>query len=359
MDLIKTKQIQPTDFIGDSLTDINNNFYLINNKIDTLNAQVVSIYSQLTVLLMCIKDVADTFNTTYPESTACVRMSLNKNVSLRNNITSKTLYIHPYKGNSIGLYNIDLKKWVMHTIDSVIECDLSELEPDSNYDVYIWKQDDLIYVYFDKWLVVNTPPLKKTINGALVHLNVNIMRYIGCVHIMSDGNCEQSYNNYDVEGAVLNQFVWNHYNREKTLLIGAEGTINYHISKPLDKSNNAYKQNSNGDSFWNFANALNSPLYSNITYIAGSTSFVEVTYNNTINCNGNVAMIGIGDDISEGPSTHSSIAYHYSESVIHAQSEYKKNNNGGLRTIQMYSAAGPDAVFCYNSAGVFTAYITN
>lgn len=359
MDLIKTKQILPTDYIGDSLTNINNNFYLLDSKLDTLTAQIVSIYSQLTVLQTCINDVADTFNTTYPESTACVRMSLNENINDKSNIVSKTLYIHPYKGNSIGLYNINLKKWVMYTINVPIECDLSTLEPDNNYDVYVWKKDDDIYVYFDKWDDFNTSPLKKNLNGALVHINISIMRYIGCVHIQSDGTCEQSYNVTDVEGAVVNQFVWNYYNREKVLLTGIESNINYKITTPLDKSNNAYKQNFAGGTFWNFANAQNSPLYSNIAYIVGDTSSIDVTYSNTINCNGNIAMIGIGDDDSNGPSLDSSVAYHYSLSVVHAQSNYKKTQPGGFYSIQMYNAAGADAVFCYNSASVFAAYITN
>jgi hypothetical protein len=140
-----------------------------------------------------------------------------------------TLYLTPYKGNSIGLYSSGA--WsVLQTAQ--VSLSLSALSANTNYDIFAYNSSGSVAIESLAWSNSNAGTSARATaliyqDGILVKSGDATRRYIGTIRTTDvAGQCEFSFGGYAVYGTEAKLFVWNYYNRVETygasyLLIGA------------------------------------------------------------------------------------------------------------------------------------------
>jgi hypothetical protein len=111
-----TNTISETQCIGDSLNTINTNYENLDLGLQGIDSLLTSIPSLMNI-----------------------RMSLSPTLPIlaANSTVSNTLYIHPYNGNVVFLYNTVNNAWELKRLTSVISRPLQGLAANTNYDVYL------------------------------------------------------------------------------------------------------------------------------------------------------------------------------------------------------------------------------
>lgn len=176
-----------------------------------------------------INDVAalsavTTSNATALPGNANIRISLDQNSPTpKSNIRDgSTLYIHPYKGNEISLYDTVEKVWRRHVIKNKIAQNLVDandisLPAETNYDVFLENTEGTFIVTFDPWSnsTVNSDGAKNRtyIDGVCVHTGDYSKRLIGCLRTTIQGASEQTFGGHAAGGYGCKQLVWNAQNQ--------------------------------------------------------------------------------------------------------------------------------------------------
>jgi hypothetical protein len=159
-----------------------------------------------------------------------VRLSLDPNtptptVSLTGSNAS-TLYIHPFKGDTVTLYDTSLSAWNAYSFNSTIGKSLIDICPIANtcYDIYLSIVNDAFEVTSRPWSNQNAGPNDftastetKFIDGIALHPTDSTKRLIGSLRTTIAGNSEYSFGttaSQGVSGSHPKFFVWNMYNRE-------------------------------------------------------------------------------------------------------------------------------------------------
>lgn len=219
MSLIRqyTNEILETQCIGDSLNTINTNYQNLDFAVQGVDSLVKSIPSLMNIRMS---------------------LSLTDPITPGNGLASNTLYIHPYNGNNVSLYNTTKNVWEIRTFPSVISRSLQGLASNTNYDVYLSYNTTTnnFEVSFETWgtqIPGATPPNTAiAIDGVLVKNDNFGRRLIGCLRTTNAGQTEISFGRVSaVGGSHPKVLVWNLYNQQPTtfsiLETGTVASINY------------------------------------------------------------------------------------------------------------------------------------
>jgi len=121
-----------------------------------------------------------------------MRMSLSKNLAVPSNTQpeSDTLFIHPFSGSGLSLYDNSRKAWRYFNFTGIQAKSLAQCaKPQTNYDIYIYRVLDKLELEFVEWSGddATDSPLKDSIDGVLVKKGAPERRYIGVVRTTSPG----------------------------------------------------------------------------------------------------------------------------------------------------------------------------
>lgn len=193
-----TNVIPETQCIGDSLNTININYENLDFSLQVVDNLLTSIPSLMNI-----------------------RLSLRETQSITTtDVISNTLYIHPYNGNVVFLYNTTTERWELKTLSGVISKSLQGLAANTNYDIYLSYNTttDSFEVSFDTWALStpgSTPPTTNILNGVLVKVDDPGKRLIGCLRTTNAGQTEVSFGRTSaVGGSHPKLLLWNLYNQQ-------------------------------------------------------------------------------------------------------------------------------------------------
>lgn len=212
---VHTTAFNETDCIGDC-------YEPINNSLDNLDTAVQNISGNVTELLGGIHNIMN------------IRMSLSNTTAITTtDIKSATnLYIHPYNGAVVSLWNTTINRWELKQFSSIITVSLSSLAANMNYDIYLHFSSGSFQVEFVAWasqVAGATPPATGSQNGILVKSGEPNKRLIGCLRTTNNpGQTEVSFGRVAaVGGSHPKLFVWNLYNQHPaSFSILETGTVN-------------------------------------------------------------------------------------------------------------------------------------
>jgi hypothetical protein len=241
--------IDREECIGDSLVKLNSNF-------SGLDTDVLGLVNLTGILASNIRISLD-------PSTPVVTSDI-KNATV--------LYVHPYKGNTVSIYNTQLSKWLTYTLNAPIAASLSTLTADITYDVFLGYVNGNFSVTFDPWPVNNIgsqPPARTYVNGIAVKSNDASRRLIGCIRATATGQSEQSFGGVAAGGTSPKQFVWNAQNRLPVAVRSFDNGA-WSVQSPAGPPYNTgwLRVNSTGPGFGN---------NNRFTFITGEQTVVDVS----------------------------------------------------------------------------------
>jgi microcystin-dependent protein len=175
-----------------------------------------------------------------------IRLSLTTNpvpVAGVTDIASSTLYIHPYNGNAVTLFDRASNKWVPYTITTPIPVSLNGLAAYTNYDIFLYSLNGKIAASFNPWsdsTIGAQPPVKDNTRGTLTQVGDVTKKYVGCLRTTAAGTCELKFGYAGQQyGSDPKIFLWNQYNRKPVSYVlrfelppygGAKGTTIWNTS---------------------------------------------------------------------------------------------------------------------------------
>lgn len=203
------ESIERTECIGNSLQKINSNFSNVDNGLCELTTAVNELIASLQLLggsspsLIGIRLSLD--------PTTAAPTSDIKNASM--------LYVHPYKGNIVTLWNPSTTKWDVYQISSTLSFPLNCPNANRNYDIYLYRENDQFKVEFVEWAggaAGSEPgsglPSRAYRDGTAVKVNEPQKRLVGCLRTTGINQSEQSFGTIDFGGSHPKQFLWNAQN---------------------------------------------------------------------------------------------------------------------------------------------------
>lgn len=133
-------------------------------------------------------------------------------VATANVTTVSTLYLQPYKGNRVALYNTTDSCWEIHHMSGAVSKALSSLTSGRPYDVFLYDNSGTLTLEFVAW---SSGTLRSTAlttqNGAYVKSGDASRRYVGTFYTTAS-----NATTWIVDGgssASVKLFIWNYYNR--------------------------------------------------------------------------------------------------------------------------------------------------
>jgi hypothetical protein len=155
---------------------------------------------------------------------------------LTDNITtSSTLYIHPYNGDVVFLYNTTTNRWELRNIpDTPIARTLNGLASNTNYDVFLSYNTtanafEVNFVPWNSQTPGAEPPTNTVslLDGVLVRTSNPSQRLIGCLRTTNAGQTEINFGRVAaVGGSSPKLLLWNLYNQQPaTFSILETGTV--------------------------------------------------------------------------------------------------------------------------------------
>lgn len=118
------------------------------------------------------------------------RLSLSKNIAVPSDSQpeSDTLFLHPFNGNEITVYDKSRQAWTFVTFNGIQSYSLAPCtRSNTNYDIYIYKEGESLKLFFLAWRDDATPPVKDFVDGIAVRKDMPEMRYIGIVRTTTAG----------------------------------------------------------------------------------------------------------------------------------------------------------------------------
>ncbi len=115
-----------------------------------------------------------------------------------------SIYLHPFQGNAITLYNTTTSSWQLYTLSAPFQKALGTLTSGLNYDVFVSYSSGFV-VTLTAWTNDTTRATALTTqDGILVKTGALDQRYAGTIRTTSTTAIEDSK---------AKRFVWNYYNR--------------------------------------------------------------------------------------------------------------------------------------------------
>lgn len=208
-----TDEINENECIGDSLQTINTNF----KDLEVSLCQAVSDIANLANKISAIRPGV--------QSLMNIRMSLSPSQAIGiTDILSTTLYVHPYNGNAVTLWNTTKNEWETRQFNSILSVNLSQAgaqAPNSNYDVFLFYDEStssykVECVLWDSHVAGAAPPAIGLQDGVFVKPGQPNKRLIGCLRTTNTaGQTEISFGRISLFGGSYPKiYIWNLYNQE-------------------------------------------------------------------------------------------------------------------------------------------------
>ena len=112
---------------------------------------------------------------------------------------SPNVFLHPFGGNDVALYNTTSQRWQLVQIGAVKSFSLSTLAlagVERNYDIYLYNagttQVPNLQLELGVWSADRTPPARSTKDGVLMKLNDLSRRFVGVIRVGTTGQSEIS-----------------------------------------------------------------------------------------------------------------------------------------------------------------------
>lgn len=142
------------------------------------------------------------------------RLSLSSTIpiTIENTADQDTLYLHPFKGNRVSLYNGS--EWAMYTLLSPISLSLNSLPTSSRpYDIFVYDNGGSLELNAVSWTNFTTRTTELAIlDGVYVKSGSSGYKYIGTIYIDSTKKSSMEVDSINVT-TKLRRHVWNYYNR--------------------------------------------------------------------------------------------------------------------------------------------------
>jgi len=124
-----------------------------------------------------------------------LRLSLSSTSAVpdSNQLNSTNLFLHPWNGNEISLYDTDTLSWTtVAGFSDIVSFSLAACtSTEVNYDIYLYNDGTpsapLLNVDFVPWTGNNTPPTRLMQNGIACKANTPTHRFVGVVRTVSAG----------------------------------------------------------------------------------------------------------------------------------------------------------------------------
>ena len=194
--------IQKTECIGNSLVTINSNFATLKDAACDNQSQIDAIKTALGAN-PSLNGIRLSLSNTIPDPTTDI-------------INATSLYIHPFKGNTITLYNTATNKWDLFPFTSISEFPLNSLAANTNYDVFLFRNNNAFAVDFVSWpnsTAGVAAPTRTYVDGVAVRSGQLNKRLVGCLRTTAAGQSEQSFGGNAAGGTSPKQFLWNAQNQ--------------------------------------------------------------------------------------------------------------------------------------------------
>jgi hypothetical protein len=141
---------------------------------------------------------------------------------------ANTLYIHPFKGDTVTLYDTALSAWKAYTFNSKIGISLANTDfcdiANTCYDIYLGIKNGAFEVSSRSWTDQNLGSNNFTaatetsyMDGVELHPTDKNKRLIGCIRTTTAGRSEYNFGTtaaIGVSGTHPKFYVWNMYNRQ-------------------------------------------------------------------------------------------------------------------------------------------------
>ena len=177
-------------------------------------------------------------------------------------LAATTLYLTPYVGNKIALYN-GSSSWNIIT-SSQVSLSLSGFTADTNYDIFAYNNSGTVTLEALAWSNSGAGTSTRTTaleyqDGVLVKSGATTRRYIGTIRTTgTTGQCQFSFGGQSATATEAKLFVFNYYNQVDVAAFVAIG----------DGSNSAYTYSQGSPSVYLFRAAGGNNSY-RVSFICG------------------------------------------------------------------------------------------
>jgi len=310
-----TQSIFASQCIGDSLPIINSNF----SNLDQALCNVTKVVGGASPFLMSIR-------LSYSPTTATPTTDL---------INATTLYVHPYKGNVVTLWDPTTNRWDLYQLEAPISFPLNGLAPDTNYDIFLFYQSNLLNVEFVSWPNSGPgalPPIRTYQDGVAVKSNEKNKRLIGCLRTTIASRSEQSFGSNVAGGASPKQYLWNAQNIIPVTCFSFEVGTYYAVG------------GNNGWTGWRRVNptAVNDGRNNRFSFIVGDNTLVNMTsqiyssYYAYVNAIVSYTAVGINNENGPTIGQGSMIVSEMRGSDMTPRAQVMKTFIGGYNYLQMF-----------------------
>lgn len=281
-----TTRIDPAECLSVSRRSINSNFTNLYNGCREINDVITNTESISRDILQRANTTIKNINSLLSAEiyNARLTLSLTENDSSAN-IESTSIYLHPYNGNAIALYDTAYDSWLTYNLDTPKKFELKDqtnlpLKANTNYDIFLSYFGDF-RVTFIEWSGTSNLEFRE---GVCVLKNDISKRYLGCLRTTKKGTTEVSYTAISTHGQRLKSFLWN-YKNQTTKQIKNILTVAY---------------NTTTVNTWNRTSVENEILETEnncrLDFIVGDTTMLDFEYQSFFECT-DVATVDSGISI--------------------------------------------------------------
>lgn len=194
-----------------------------------------------------------------------------------------TLYLHPYKGNRIALYD-GTSKWKIYHMGAAVSKALSGLTANRPYDVFVYDNAGTLTLDYTAWSSATARATAlTTVNGVYVKSGATHRRYVGTFY--ATGTTTTAWVTDGSTSTSAKLFIWNYYNRVNVTGRTREGTTSWTYSTAT----------------WR---AMNNDTANRVEVVIGlREDFVDVQSTVVLGLNNSTGSHAIGEDSTSSPAT--------------------------------------------------------
>lgn len=350
--------IKATEYIGNSLMTINNNFVSLSANTQDMSVRHEILKQSFVSLEASINYLNKFFNTNYTSNVCQIRMSCSKlysdgSLSVRRRLKGvQSLFIHPLDRGLLSLYNIEFNTWETRVLPGVTEFSIVHLESKAMYDIFIGY--DSISNVFTIAYDLSSSNKKITIDGILVHKDMYNMRYIGCMYKEVNG-IEQTYTNTQLGDGVIKQHLWNNNNQLNTIIKNYNSLQNYTLPIVLPKNSknlNVFNNTDGNKTFWNKSGTF--------SFICGRKTSIQVLYTTHVETDNKNAYIGMSLNNEYQPFKDSlTLVNQQSEGVCVMSCSMKMDVEAGHHNVYTFDASEQGVRFNVNTKSYYEVIFLN
>lgn len=204
---------------GDSIVDRIGRTECIGNSLVKINKNFAELDAAICRSGNALDEFANTVGSNLLQWIMNCRLSLHATnseprVDIKN---SNMIYLHPYKGNYVALWNAGAKKWELKLLKDIISRDLNDCKAETSYDIFLYHDGTNFQIELQEWsnqAVGSTPPPLSEQNGVRVKPSEANKRLIGCLHTNNTCTAEMSFGKTPASGGSYPKlWLWNAYNQ--------------------------------------------------------------------------------------------------------------------------------------------------